>query len=233
MRLILKVFIFVASLSFANSVQAEHDKGLISVSGRGEVMLVPDMATITLGVFATADTAREAVDAMNGDLTKVLANLDAAGISPRDIQTSSLQISPIRDYNSSTRRERITGYSAQSQVHVRILELDGLGIVLDQVVSDGANQMNGLRFDVQDRAPHIEEARRRAVADAMSKAATYADAAGVTLGALKSLSEMGNAPVQMRMEMSVAQDAGMPISAGEISISASVSMSYEVETPAE
>ncbi len=210
--------------------QVLADTGTISVSGRGQVSVVPDMATINLGVLNTADTANAAVSGMSDKIAAILVTLSAAGLADTDVQTSSLRVNPIQDYNNSTGRSRITGYSAQSTITVRVLDLDDLGQILDQALSDGANQLNGLQFDVANRAPHLDAARQLAVADAMSKASVFTQAAGASLGTLLSITEGGAQPGPIMMEMSsMARDAGVPVAAGDISISASVSMTYAIE----
>lgn len=225
MRLIFSSFLMAISV-WASAAQAE---GTISVSGQGEVAVVPDMATINLGVLNTADTAIEAVSGMSSKIAAILDTLSAAGLPETDVQTSSLRVNPIQDYNNVTRTSRITGYSAQSTVTVRVMQLDDLGKILDQALSDGANQLNGLQFNVSDRAPHLASARRLAVADAMAKAGAFAEAAGVSLGEIRTITESGATRAPVVMEMSMSRDAGIPVAAGDISISASVSMTYVIE----
>jgi len=205
------------------------DTASISVTGQGQVNVAPDMARINLGVLNTADTANEAVAGMSSKISAILSTLASTGLPETDIQTSSLRVNPIQDYNNSTGRSRITGYSAQSTISVRITDLETLGEILDRALSDGANQLNGLHFDVADRAPHLDAARRLAVADAMSKAGVFTEAAGASLGGLLSISEAGAQPTPVMMEMSMARDAGVPVAAGDISISASVTMIYAIE----
>lgn len=222
-------FIPLAAFALVGTGPVLAEEARISVSGQGQVSVVPDMATINLGVLNTGDTAQEAVEGMSARITAVLATLSQAGLAETDVQTSSLRVNPIQDYNSSTGRSRITGYSAQSTISVRVMELDDLGAILDQALLDGANELNGLQFDVADRAPHLDAARRLAVADAMAKAEVFTSAANVSLGDLLSMSEAGAQPGPIMMEMSMARDSGVPIAAGDISISASISMTYAIE----
>lgn len=219
--------ISTALILAANSLLAEV--GTISVTGQGQVNVVPDMATINLGVLDTADTAQDAVSGMSVKIAAILETLSGAGLPEEDVQTNSLRVNAIQDYNSATGRSRITGYSAQSTISIRVMDLGNLGIILDRALSDGANQLNDLQFDVAERAPHLDAARRLAVADAMAKAGVLSDAAGVPLGSLVSLTEGSVQPGPIMMEMSVARDAGIPVAAGDISISASVSMTYAIE----
>lgn len=202
----------------------------ISVTGTGEIRVAPDMALIQIGVTHEAEQAHDALVGMSTAMEAVLARLEVAGIAREDMQTGSLQLLPRYSNSSVVSSSQIDGFSASATLSVRVLDLGLLGFVLDAVVQDGANQMNGLRFDVQDPGPIRALARRAAVADGQSRAALYADAAGVTLGGLQSLSEMGGrsgpAPMTARME---ASSLAVPIAEGEIVISAQVSMVYEVE----
>lgn len=209
---------FAASTSLA---------GQITVSGTGEIAVVPDMATLTVGVSEQAASAGDAVSLMSDAMAVVLAELSNAGISPRNMQTSSLRVDRVEDYDNITGKRSLNGYRASNRVTVQVLELDGLGRLLDSAFDSGANDLGQLQFGVQDRAPHLQAARRLAVADAKVKAEIFADAAGVTLGDLVSLTEGGarSAPIVM-MEMARQAD-GVPLAEGELTINATITMVYE------
>ncbi|MFZ3582286.1 SIMPL domain-containing protein [Loktanella sp. DJP18] len=207
---------------------AEMQTATLTVTGTGEVSVAPDMARISLGVLAQAATAAEAVRAMSADMEKVLASLTAAGVSSDDVQTSNLRVDVQQTYDEATQSSRVTGYMAVTDVSVRVLDLSTLGQTLDAVVQDGANQMNGLTFDLQDRKPALDEARRAAVADAADKAGLYADAAGVTLGPIKTLTEgvVGDGMPQPMMRMAMDAAESVPVAAGQITITANVILAY-------
>ena len=200
----------------------------LTVTGTGEVAVAPDMARISLGVLAQAPTAAEAVRAMSADMEKVLASLAAAGVAADDIQTSGLRVDVQQTYDEPTRTSRVTGYTAVTDVQVNVLDLATLGETLDAAVQDGANQMNGLTFDLQDRKPVLDEARRAAVADARDKAALFAGAAGVTLGPITALTEggMGGGMPQPMMRMAMDAAESVPVAAGQITITADVTVTY-------
>ena len=202
----------------------------ISVTGHAEVMAVPDMARISLGVTQEAATAQEAMAAMSTDMRAVLAAIEAAGIAPRDVQTGALRLEPVQSYDRDTGVATVTGYRAVTDVSVAVRVLEDLGPVLDAVVGEGATQVFGLQFDVADRETMLDEARRAAVADARAKAELYAGAAGVTLGSLIELSEMqGVAPPQPMMRMAM-EDAtsGPPIAPGELAVEAEITVTWQV-----
>ena len=201
----------------------------ITVRGQGRVEVAPDMATLTLGVTSEAGTAQEAMARNSEVMSDVLSRLEEAGISERDIQTSGLSLFPVHEQRSPEQRPEIAGYQANNLVTVRVRDLDALGEVLDAAVADGANTINGLTFGVQDREALQDRALTEAVEDATGSARQIAEAAGVSLGAVRSVTEESGAwrPVQM-MEARMSSDA-VPIAEGEVTVEASVTMVFEIE----
>jgi len=202
---------------------------VITVTGRGEVQVAPDMAHIQIGVTKEDKVAEIALSQLSEHLQSVMAALRDAGLPAEDIQTSGVRLDLRQDYNSTRGEARITGYIASSDVRITVSDLSSLGTLLDTVVSAGVTQMNGLRFDVSDPAPHLEAARVAAVVDGAGKAEVFAQAAGLTLGSLEELTEGGAAAAPMRMEASMARDMGVPIAPGQITFSANVTMRYAAE----
>lgn len=224
---ILKIILITG---FLFPVAALVQAGQITVTGQGSVASVPDMATITLGVTSQARTAAQALAANSAATGAVLKQVADAGIKPRDVQTSGLSLSPRWNNrnSSSDQPPAIVGYVVSNQVTVRVRELPVLGEVLDAVVQGGANRFHGLQFGLQDPLPATDEARKRAVADAIRKAALYAEAAGVRLGAISEISEQGGdgpAPVMMR---EMAMSDAVPIAEGEVSMNATINMVFEI-----
>lgn len=217
-------------LGLVTGAWAQEDR-LISTSGTGAVEAAPDMATITLGVTQEARLATEAMDAGSAAARAVLTRVEQAGIAPRDVQTSDVSLQPVwsRDSVSNNTTPRVTGYVARNTLSIRVRDLDTLGAILDAVVQEGANTFNGLRFSLQNPEPVIAEARAAAVKDAMARAEQLAAAAGVTLGAVRSISESGGRFRPEMMEMAAARVAAdVPIAAGELSMTAQVSMVFEI-----
>lgn len=206
----------------------------ISLDAESQVSAKPDLATLNLGVEARAETAREAVDQLTAGLQGVMAAVTAAGVAEEDVQSSSLELSPVQpDYGASPRKPEAEGFVARSTVTVRVRDLSATGALLDTAVSGGANVFNGIRFEVADPSALLDQARRQAVAEARRQAALYAEAAGVELGRLISLTPHGMArPLMMRAEMaSDAAAAPVPVAPGEVVYSAGVSMVYEIAAP--
>ena len=218
------------ALALAPTARAEAPVPQISVSGEGVVQSAPDMATISLGVTTQGITAAEAMAANSAEVAKVLANLTAAGIEGRDIQTTGLSLNPVWSNYDSGASQKIDSYSAVNSVTVRVRALDALGGVLDAAVKDGANTLNGLTFGMADPAPALDEARKRAVADAARKAMILAGAAGVKLGRIINITEAGGyaTPAPMFRAEASMKDA-VPVAGGEVALSVSVTILYAIE----
>lgn len=230
----MKTFVLAAALaglSFSAPALAEQETlRQISVTGAGVVEAEPDMAMITLGVTHESQAAKDAMDQTSVSVASILQRLDRLGIAPRDLQTRQLSLRPVWSNrpSSSNGQSKITGFVASNTVMVRVRDMTSLGVVLDAVLTEGANQFNGLQFGMQEPDPLTDEARRRAVADAMAKAQLLADAAGVSLGRVQSISEQYSSGPAM-MEMRTASRGGdVPIAPGEVSLSANVSMVFEI-----
>lgn len=210
----------------------------ISVDGRGEVTASPDTAYINSGVTTQAATAREALDDNTAAMTQLIDTLKAAGIEERDIQTSGFSVSPnyvysdVRDALGYTQPPKISGYTVSNTVNVRVRNIDILGDVLDKSVTVGANTINGISFAVADPSELYDQARKLAFEDALAKARLYADAAGVDLESVRSISEsQAYAPPQpymMREAALGASDRAVPIQSGELTFSINVQVSWEI-----
>ncbi|MCU9839215.1 SIMPL domain-containing protein [Ruegeria sp. WL0004] len=226
------VFLVVALLLAAVGLaRADEQPGQITVTGTGVVETVPDMAVITLGVTQEAKEARAALSATSEAVGRALDRLTELGIEARDMQTSDLSLSPVwSNRGSSTEPPAITGFQASNRVTVRVRDLARLGEILDTVVSDGANTFNGLEFSVKEPKPLRDQARAKAVADARDKAQQLAEAAGVSLGRIVSISELYSDPQprpMMRMA-AIAESMDVPVAGGEIGLSGTVTMVYEI-----
>lgn len=222
-------FALAAMVAFPFAAQAEAPVPQITVTGEGRVDAVPDMATVSLGVTTLGDTAAQALAANSVAVQAVLDRLAAAGIAPRDMQTSGLSLNPQWSSYDSSSQQKIDGYVAANMVTVRVRALDTLGGVLDAAVSDGANTLNGLAFGLSDPEPALKDARTRAVQDARARAETLAAAAGVTLGRVLSLSEGGYAsPAPMPMYKADAAMSSVPVAGGEVGVSVSATVIWEI-----
>ena len=200
----------------------------ISVTGEASVSVPPDLAEIDGGVTSEAKTAREASEANNAAMGKVLQALKGAGLDEKDIQTSRLSLQPQSAPNRSG-PSAIAGYRASNRVTLRVRDVTKVASVIDTLVGAGANEIGGINFVVSQASKLLDEARERAVADARRKAEIYAKAAGVTLGAPLSISEQGNsAPVPYR-RMAAGMAASAPVAQGEETLAVTVSVSWAIK----
>lgn len=205
----------------------------ITMDGRGSISVAPDMAVITARVVTTAKEAPDALTQNSEKLRKVIDEIKSAGIEAKDIQTSGFAIYPRyeRVTGNSNRQPDIIGYEVRNGVEVNVRDLGKLGGLLTSVVESGANSVDGIRFDVSDPDELLDEARKQAVEAARHKAEVFASAAGVTLGNILAISETGvqmPRPVMMRAEMMMASADAAPIEAGEETISASVTIRWQL-----
>lgn len=233
-----RLAILVSALVIAAApavAQETPQTATLTAEGVGAAMGTPDTAIINIGVTSRAETPSEALEANSNDMQSVIDTIRAAGVDESDISTSGFSISPVYANTSSSARPieggdnqqaGIVGYTVTNQVTVRIRDLDSSGGVLDQVVAAGANQINGIRFDFAEPQPMQDEAMANAIADARRKAEIMAEAAGVELIRIISVSAYGSNP-QPQFDMMRAANS-VPIVAGEQAITANATVTYEI-----
>jgi uncharacterized protein YggE len=218
------------------AIEAGHALLTVSAEGRSERM--PDLAVFNAGVTTQGKTAGEALAGNSAAMTRVIAALKRAGIADRDIQTSNLGINPIYaeprrlpDGSTEQRAPEIVSYQVSNNVTVRQRELGSYGKVIDTLVAAGANQVNGPSFQLDNSDDALDAARGEAMKKARARAELYARAAGLRVMRIISISESGgySPPVPMyRMAMADAAGAPPPVAAGEVSLSTSVTVQFEL-----
>jgi uncharacterized protein YggE len=157
----------------AQENQMSRQPARIAVTGEGTTTAAPDMAILNLTVLREAQTAREAMTANNEAMTKVLDAMKKAGIEERDLQTGGINIQPryvYPDDKNGLKEPSITSYAVSNSLTVRVRDLAKVGEVLDQSITLGVNQGGDLNFVNDNPSATINEARKRAVADAVAKA---------------------------------------------------------------
>jgi uncharacterized protein YggE len=205
----------------------------LDIAASGEVTRIPDVAVISTGVVTRAATATGAIQQNAARMERVRAALRRAGIDDKDIQTSSLSLNP--DYAYVERQPpKLTGYQASNQVTVRFRDIRKTGEILDALVAEGANQINGPSLTIDKPEAALDEARLKAIANGRARAELYARGLGMRVTRLLSVSETGGyaapppMPMYARAEMA-AQDAKTSIDPGEQKVSVSVAMSFELQ----
>lgn len=226
-------FLFGMSVAFA---QDQDPASVLSLRIEGRASGAPDMALLRLGVESQAGTAREAVDSLSASLEGVFAALRAADIPQTNIQTSAMSLYPLQPrYESGHSQGGPSGYSARSDISVRVDDPTRVGAILDAAVDSGANVFNGIEFSIADPRDLQDRARLAAVAEAGRRAQLYAEAAGVTLGPIIRLVEdPGDGPAMMRMNMAEAASAdAVPVSPGEVVVTVHIAVDYALEPQGE
>jgi uncharacterized protein YggE len=199
----------------------------LTVTGAGSATARPDTGHIQAGVVTQASTAAQAIRANSEAMTRVLGRLGAAGIRDTDIRTTGLVVMPLRREVRNQRAE-IAGYEVTNRVLVKVRDLDRLGVLVDQIVAEGANTLDSIGFSLGDPRPVLDVARERAVADARHRADLYARALGARLGRALKVEEAAPAgPIRPRATM--AASAAVPIAPGEEEYSVMVTVTYALE----
>ncbi|MCP3732082.1 SIMPL domain-containing protein [Sphingomonas sp. MG17] len=185
------------------------DGTLLDVVAEGQASRVPDIATIRAGVVTQAATAAGALSANAAQMTRVLAALKAAGVAERDVQTATISLSPQYRY-AENQPPVITGYQASNSVAVKFRDIARSGAILDALVRQGANQIDGPNLSIDQLESAQDEARTDAVKRARARAELYAKALGMRVERLVSLSEGDGGmpgPVPVMMVRAQAKDA--------------------------
>ena len=234
-RLTVAAAALAATLAAASPALAEDTRmpRLISLSGHGEMRMAPDMAFVTTGVLSQGVTAADALAANTAAMNALFAALTGAGIAEKDVQTSNFFVQPRYNFQDGKAPELI-GYDVSNTVTVIVRKIGDLGPLLDKVVQAGSNQINGIGFEVSKPDAALDEARKLATADATRKAKIYAEAMGVGLGRVMSISEGVNYQPPMPMArskvmMADAAAAPVPVAAGEHTLSVDVNITWEIQ----
>lgn len=203
----------------------------LDVTATGEVSRAPDVAIISAGVVTRSATASGALQENSARMERVIAALRRAGVAERDIQTSSINLNPEYRYQEN-QPPQLVAYSASNQVTIRFRDIRNSGRILDSLVAEGANQINGPTMTIDEPRAALDEARSNAVAAGRAKAELYARALGKRVARVISISESGGqyAPPPMPMaERSMAVSADTKIEPGEQKLQVSLAMVFELQ----
>lgn len=208
----------------------------IDVNGEGTAMVAPDMAVVSLSVTRVADTAADALAQNNEAMRGVLDAVKADGVAERDVQTGEFSIfprysDPQTNQKDGNTQPQINGYQVTNSLTVRVRDLAKLGGLIDKSVKLGVNQGGQITFTNHDPKAALQDARRKAVTDAMEKAKTLAEAAGVALGPVLTIQEnnLQPQPVPM-MRMAMAKEAdSVPLAGGENTYTVVVTMRFDIK----
>lgn len=203
----------------------------LDISASGEASRVPDVAIISAGVVTRSATASGAIGENSARMERVIAALKSAGVADRDIQTSNINLNPDYAYENN-RPPRLTGYNASNQVTVKFRDIANAGEILDALVAEGANSINGPTLTIDKPQAALDEARTRAIAAARGRAELYARSLGMRVVRVVAVSESGGfhpVPPPMPMMRAEAADASTKIDPGEQTLQVNVAMTFELQ----
>ncbi len=220
-----------ASIAQAADVQIVAQNPVIELSVSEQVDSAPDTATFSTGVETRAPTATQALRENSVQARAVIDRLKSLGIAEKDIQTTGINLRADYDYDQERRTNRFVGYVVSNQVSAVVRDLPKLGEILDAIVSSGATNLNGPSFSIDDDSKVKNVARERALANAKSRAMSYARAEGYSgvrvLSINEGISHRSDAPM-MRMESIQATAAPPPVAPGQVGTVVSLSITYEM-----
>ncbi len=210
---------------------------IISVTADAKVSGAPDIATLSFGVqTGRQPTAKAAIEVVRKNMTAVLEAVKKSGIEDKDIATQSFWLSPVYDYSSGTQIPR--GFEANQSLRVKVRDLDKVGDVLTAATAAGANQAGGVSFEIDNPDALTAEARAKAIEKAKTKAEVLAGSLGMRIVKITGFNEGGGyyPPVPMMGKSmdaygvggGMAEQASVPLPAGEQEISSTVTIMYEL-----
>lgn len=203
----------------------------LDISATGEANRIPDLAIISAGVTSQAATATDALGQNSSRMERVRAALKRAGIADRDIQTASISLQPQYKYVEN-QAPLLTGYQASNQLSIKFRDIRASGRILDVLVGEGANQINGPSLTIDHPEAALDEARGKAIAAGRARADLYARALGMRVVRVISVNESGTyspPPPQPMMVRAQMAEAKTSIDPGEQQLQVSVSMAFELQ----
>lgn len=206
----------------------------VTMSGQSEISLAPDQAWITVGIEQRAPKPQEAQRLAAQVMTRIQSQLAALGIPEAAIRTVSFNLNA--DWQHAANKRTLRGYVVTNFVQVRVDDIAKVADVLDRAIAAGGNAIHGVRWDIKDRVQVERDALRQAVEDAKQRAEIAVAAAGGRLGAVASINEHrtdSGRHVEVMFagmaDTAVEAQAATPISPGELTVRANVTVSFRIE----
>lgn len=224
---------FLLCLTLGQNVvkAAEPVPRTINVQGQSEFTVVPDRASIEIGIETTGTTAQKAVQSNASVMTAVQNALYGLGLTQNDLKTSSYNFYPVYDKDNN---QNISFYKAENTIVVTTGNTAQIGTVIDTAIKSGASNVNSVTFNLKDEEKYKDSALKLAIQDAKRKAKIIADELGKSVVNVVSADE-GNVyvenyvPPAITMKAMVA-DMGTPtpINARNLNVSAKINITFEI-----
>lgn len=217
-----------------NPSDADTDKNVVTVSGKGEIKLTPDIATFTAGVRVEKKTAVDAQFENSAVMERIIQKLIESGVEEKDIQTSHMRLNEVYDY--SKKNPTIKGFEVYNSLDITVRNLDKLGQILSDVIAAGATDANSIVLSIDDKEGAYNDALSAAIENAFSKAQAIAQASGGGLSALplritesySDYSARSISPEAVRATEDTNQTVPVTIAEGELSIIAHITVEFEL-----
>jgi uncharacterized protein len=203
----------------------------IEVDGHGEMRTAPDVADLDLAIDTQAKTAEQAATSNAALASKVIDALKSKLGDKGKITTGGYTLNPRYDDRPNV-KPTIIGYEASNSVTVHTGALDLVGVLIDSAIAAGANRVNSLNFSIQDDTKARSEAIASATRDARAQADALASALNVKLGKVlkaTTVAQQRPIPIMAGRAMAMAAKVETPVEPGEVTVPATVSLTYEIE----
>ncbi len=234
-------FIFIALEVFDDENNKDIQKDTITVNGKGELMVKPDIATVSFSVMEENMDVSKASDAVNTKIAKIMDTLKTDGILEKDIKTTGYNIYPRYDYPKVEiysydigGKQVLAGYDVTQSISIKIRDLSKAGKIISDLGTLGVTDMSGLSFTEDKYDDLVKQARDEAITNAREEAKKLAKALGVKLVKIVGYLEGGNYPIYYARaagmdssSMKVSSEAVLPT--GENTITSNVSITYEIK----
>jgi len=229
--MLLQVIFLFSSCTNVTLPTAENDG--ILVTGSATIQASPDLATLRVGVQSFAKTAQKATSDNNRKIENIIISLKDKGLTDKDMETDSFNISPQQEYKNN-KPPIVIGFNVSNILVIKIRTLESVGEVMQATIENGANTINGLTFSIEDPTPFRQEARRLAMEDALSRAEVLAEASGIEVGKPISIQELSYGGPVVKSEnlagAEFARDARVPIQApSEVGTKINLQVRFEIK----
>lgn len=208
---------------------------VLALKGEGRITKTPDVVRFTVAVISTGTTAQEAIQTNTKTMRQVFDEVRKIGIADNDVQTNEIAVRPTFDRSDRSgftegQPPKVTGYTAVNGLVILQRELSDFGVVIDRLIDAGANSVQGPSFGLADSSREQDEARVAAIQDARRKAKLYADAAGMRVSRILMIKDGYSRSGSPRNQFGFMQamESGVPVAEGEVDVSASVDIVFEL-----
>jgi uncharacterized protein len=201
----------------------------VIVTGTATIDVVPDVARLVVSMQSPAQTASQAESQNAAASDSAISHIVRAGIASSDIKTLGVQVWPQYDYHSSP--AVLTGFTATQTLQVTIHDLRRIGAVIDAAVAGGATSVQGITYDLNDHSAASAQALTKAVADALTKARAMANAAGIHLGPVVSMTDIESTPYPFPIVRAATASAGpssTQVSPPDVQLTMSVTVGWSI-----